>query len=164
MALFSSRCAWPLAADFWAHFTPCDAARLGVVASEGSAAEMLAILRRTHWPSPFRHLALCSLVVADELLELFSLVLESNRFRPEQLPACEQRPRQRNHLNLSAKQPCGPRTQRQWRRPLSAIRRLPGLPLAPVQPHPRPSTYRCCWNIRSLRLQPPTFTKACPDR
>ena len=74
---------------------------LGVVACEGSAAEMLAILRRTHWPSPFRHLALCSLVVADELLELFALVLERNRFRPEQLPACEQRPRQRNHLNLS---------------------------------------------------------------
>ena len=62
---------------------------------------MLAILRRTHWPSPFWHLALCSLVVADELLELFALVLERNRFRPEQLPACEQRPRQRNHLNLS---------------------------------------------------------------
>ena len=62
---------------------------------------MLAILRRTHWPSPFWHLALCSLVVADELLELFALVLERNHFRPEQLPACEQRPRQCSHLNLS---------------------------------------------------------------
>ena len=74
---------------------------LGVVACEGSAAEMLAMLRRTLWPSPFRHLALCSLMVADELLELFAVVLERNRFHTEQLPACEQRPRQRNHLNLS---------------------------------------------------------------
>ena len=58
-------------------------------------------------------------MVADELLELFALVLERNRFRPEQLPACEQRPRQRNHLNVQDNQHLHqpPRRRRRLRHP-----------------------------------------------
>ena len=72
---------------------------LPTILGSGMAGEPILALRTTLWPSPFWYLVLRSLVVAEELLELFAVVLERNRFRtgaaackrsetsPEQLPA-----------------------------------------------------------------------------
>ena len=87
LALFSSRCASPLAVDVWTRFLPCDPARLGAIVCGRRYEIMIAhpgeqALRTTLRPLHFWHLALCSSEVAEELLELFALVLERNRFRP----------------------------------------------------------------------------------